>query len=60
MISAYKKCAVAVSTAMLTLTMPGMAVAQAPLPLTSPQAISVEITTEWFAAEITICVGQNC
>lgn len=60
MISAYKKCAVAVSTAFLALATPNMAVAQTPLPIASQQGISIEIVTEYFAIEITICVGQDC
>ncbi len=60
MISAYKKSAVAVSTAILALAIPNMAVAQSSMPMISPQEVTIEIVTENFGIEITVCVGLVC
>lgn len=60
MTSIYKRCVAAVSGIALVLIAPTVAVAKAAGAVETPQEVTIEIVTEDFGIEITICVGRVC
>ncbi len=48
------------STLSLGLAFPAVASAQPAAQALAPQGVTIEIVTEYFGIQVTICIGQHC